>query len=82
VQRPKSAFAAAAERLGFTFEGIFRQAVIYKGRSRDTAWFSIIDKEWASLKAAFLAWLASANFDSEGKQIRTLAEIRKEQSQN
>jgi len=46
VQRPKSAFAAAAERLGFTFEGIFRQAVIYKGRSRDTAWFSIIDKEW------------------------------------
>ena len=72
----------AADRLGFSFEGIFRQAVIYKGRSRDTAWFSIIDKEWASLKAAFLAWLAPANFDSEGKQIRTLAEIRKEQSQN
>lgn len=71
----------AADRLGFSFEGIFRQAVIYKGRSRDTAWFSIIDQEWPSLKAAFLAWLAADNFGSEGKQVRTLAEIRKGQSQ-
>lgn len=69
----------AAERLGFRFEGIFRQAVIYKGRSRDTAWFSIIDKEWPSLKAAFLAWLSAENFDADGKQIKTLMEIRKEE---
>lgn len=69
----------AAERLGFSFEGIFRQAVIYKGRSRDTAWFSIIDKEWPSLKKAFLAWLSMENFNSDGRQIRTLAELRREQ---
>lgn len=67
----------AAERLGFTFEGIFRQAVVYKGRSRDTAWFSIIDKEWPSIKAAFLAWLSAGNFDADGEQIKTLTEIRK-----
>lgn len=67
----------AAERLGFTFEGIFRQAVVYKGRSRDTAWFSITDKEWPSIKAAFLAWLSAGNFDADGKQIKTLTEIRK-----
>lgn len=69
----------AAERLGFRFEGIFRQAAVYKGRSRDTAWFSIIDKEWPSLKAAFLAWLSAGNFDADGKQIKTLTEIRKEE---
>ena len=72
----------AADRLGFTFEGIFRQAVIYKGRSRDTAWFSIIDSEWPALKATFLAWLSAENFDSDGKQLRTLAEIRKVRTKN
>lgn len=72
----------AADRLGFSFEGVFRQAVIYKGRSRDTAWFSIIDKEWPPLKAAFLAWLSADNFGSDGKQVRTLTEIRKERSEN
>ncbi|WP_372387312.1 GNAT family N-acetyltransferase [Xanthomonas axonopodis] len=72
----------AADRLGFSFEGVFRQAMIYKGRSRDTAWFSILDKEWPSLKTAFLAWLAADNFGSEGKQVRTLAEIRNAQSQS
>src|SRR3546814_4028492 len=51
----------AAERLGFTFEGIFRQATTYKGRNRDTAWFSIIDAEWPPLKRAFEAWLDPAN---------------------
>ncbi|MDR1396255.1 MAG: GNAT family N-acetyltransferase [Desulfarculales bacterium] len=66
----------AAARLGFSFEGIFRQAVIYKGRSRDTAWFSVIDKEWPALKKTLLAWLAAENFDASGKQVRTLAEIR------
>ena len=67
---------AAAERLGFTFEGIFRQATIAKGRNRDTAWYSILDKEWPCAKAAFQAWLAPENFDGEGRQVRSLAEIR------
>jgi RimJ/RimL family protein N-acetyltransferase len=62
----------AAERLGFTFEGIFRQAVVYKGRSRDTAWYSVLDGEWPEREAAFLAWLDSANFDSDGRQRRRL----------
>lgn len=63
----------AAERLGFTFEGIFRQAVVYKGRNRDTAWFSVIDSEWPALDAAFRAWLDPANFDADGRQRRSLA---------
>ena len=67
---------AAALRLGFTFEGIFRQAVIYKGRSRDTAWFSIIDKEWPALKAAFERWLEPDNFDEQGMQRRRLEDLR------
>ena len=58
----------AALRLGFSFEGIFRQAVVYKGRSRDTAWFSIIDSEWQRLSQAFNGWLATDNFDSQGRQ--------------
>ncbi len=67
---------AAALRLGFTFEGIFRQAVIYKGRSRDTAWYSIVDKEWPALKAAFEAWLDPSNFDAGGQQRRRLEDLR------
>ncbi len=67
---------AAAERLGFKFEGIFRQATVYKGRSRDTAWFSILDKEWPMQRQAFKAWLAADNFDEQGKQRRSLAEMR------
>ncbi len=67
---------AAAERLGFRFEGIFRQAVVYKGRNRDTAWFSVIDGEWPSLKQAFERWLDPANFDAEGRQRRRLSELR------
>ena len=69
---------AAALRLGFTFEGIFRQATIYKGRSRDTAWFSIIDSEWPALKRAYLAWLAPENFDEAGQQRRRLGDLIKE----
>jgi RimJ/RimL family protein N-acetyltransferase len=65
---------AAALRLGFTFEGIFRQAVIYKGRNRDTAWFSMIDSEWPALKRAYEQWLAPENFDAEGRQVRALAD--------
>ena len=66
----------AAERLGFTFEGVFRQATIAKGRNRDTAWFSILDSEWPQAKSAFQAWLAPENFDAEGRQQLGLAAIR------
>lgn len=65
----------AALRYGFTFEGIFRQHMIIKGRNRDTAWFSMLDSEWPARKAAFEAWLDAANFDAEGKQIRSLAQL-------
>lgn len=63
---------AAAERLGFRFEGIFRQATVYKGRNRDTAWFSILDGEWPARKAAFERWLDPANFDAQGQQKTSL----------
>ncbi|WP_414448086.1 GNAT family N-acetyltransferase [Burkholderia sp. 22PA0099] len=66
----------AAERLGFEFEGIFRQAVVYKGRARDTAWYSIVDTEWPRLKQAFAAWLAPENFDEQGRQKVGLAGLR------
>ena len=62
----------AAERSGFRFEGIFRQATMYKGRNRDTAWYSIIDKEWPALDRAFSTWLDDGNFDSAGQQKETL----------
>lgn len=63
----------AAIRYGFTFEGIFRQAIVYKGRTRDTAWFSMIDSEWPVLRAGYEAWLAPENFDAQGRQRRMLA---------
>jgi RimJ/RimL family protein N-acetyltransferase len=66
---------AAALRLGFQFEGIFRQALVYRGRNRDTAWFSIIDSEWPALQSAFVAWLDPANFTPAGIQIRRLADL-------
>lgn len=66
----------AAQRLGFSFEGIFRQAIVYKGRSRDTAWFSIIDKDWPKLKKAFQGWLSKDNFNSNLCQIQSLGSIR------
>ena len=65
----------AAQRLGFSFEGIFRQAVVYKGRNRDTAWFSILDSEWAKQQGAFERWLAVENFDDEGMQRQSLSEF-------
>lgn len=64
---------AAAQRLGFSFEGIFRQAVVVKGRNRDTAWFSVIDSEWPALKIAFQRWLDPANFDQHGQQRERLS---------
>jgi RimJ/RimL family protein N-acetyltransferase len=66
----------AALRLGFTFEGIFRQHMVVKGLNRDTAWFSMLDKEWPARKKAFEAWLEPANFDGEGRQRQLLEEIR------
>ena len=67
---------AAALRLGFTFECVFRNAVVVKGRSRDTAWFSITDADWPRARAGFAAWLDPTNFDAEGRQIRGLADLR------
>lgn len=65
----------AAQRLGFSYEGVFRQATMYKGRNRDTAWFSIIDSEWPALKEAFAAWLAPTNFDADGQQKERLSDL-------
>jgi RimJ/RimL family protein N-acetyltransferase len=66
----------AAERLGFTYEGIFRQHMVIKGRNRDTAWFSMLDSEWPRCKQAFEAWLAEENFDADGRQKQTLQNFR------
>lgn len=66
---------SAALRYGFTFEGIFRQAIVTRQRNRDTAWYSIIDSEYPSIGAAHERWLNAANFDEEGKQIETLAHL-------
>jgi RimJ/RimL family protein N-acetyltransferase len=63
-----AASRAAAERLGFRYEGTFRQALVYKNRNRDSAWYSITDREWPEVKAAFERWLDPANFDEQGKQ--------------
>ena len=71
-----AASRAAAQRLGFTYEGLFRQATVYKGRNRDTAWFSILDSEWPALKQAFEHWLDPANFDGAGRQRQSLASLR------
>ena len=65
----------AALRLGFTFEGIFRQHMLLKGQNRDTAWFSMLDSEWPARKAAFEAWLDTANFDANGRQRKSLAQL-------
>ncbi len=66
----------AAERFGFSFEGVFRQHMIVKGENRDTAWFSMLDTEWPALRAAFEAWLDPSNFDEAGRQRRRLEDIR------
>ena len=66
---------AAAERFGFTFEGVFRQHMIVKGRNRDTAWFSILDGEWPRIDAGFTRWLAPENFDVQDRQRERLADL-------
>jgi len=66
----------AAQRFGFTAEGVFRQCTMYKGRNRDTAWFSIIDAEWPQLKQAYIAWLDPNNFDADGRQLKRLEDFK------
>jgi RimJ/RimL family protein N-acetyltransferase len=65
----------AAQRLGFRYEGTFRQAAIVKGRNRDTAWYSVIDRDWPALRACFDTWLAPGNFDAEGRQRQRLSDL-------
>ena len=72
----------AARRLGFTFEGIFRQHMIVKGRNRDTAWFSMLDVEWPLRKANFERWLDPDNFDQQGRQRLSLTQLNTSSSQN
>lgn len=66
----------SAERFGFTFEGVFRNDMVMKGRSRDTAWYSITGAEWPGLDAALIGWLAPANFGGDGQQLQTLESFR------
>ena len=65
----------AAERLGFTYEGRFRQALVYKGRNRDTDWLSMIDKDWPAVKSRLEKWLSPDNFDENGQQIKALSDF-------
>ncbi|MDO8539316.1 MAG: GNAT family protein [Opitutaceae bacterium] len=66
---------AAAKRLGFSFEGIFRKAAVYKGRNRDTAWYAVVDDDWPVLREAFGRWLEPGNFDETGTQRLRLGEL-------
>ena len=70
-----AASRAAAQRLGFSFEGVFRQATVAKGRNRDTAWYAMIDEEWPALNDAFQKWLDPENFDVQGKQRVSLSTL-------
>ena len=70
-----AASCSGGRALGFSFEGIFRQATVYKGRNRDTAWYSIIDAQWPALKMAFERWLEPVNFDSQGRQLKRLSDF-------
>jgi RimJ/RimL family protein N-acetyltransferase len=65
----------AAERFGFSYEGVFRQATVVKGRNRDTAWFAMTDGDWGCLKPAWEAWLSPGNFDAEGRQRQRLGDL-------
>jgi RimJ/RimL family protein N-acetyltransferase len=65
----------AAERFGFTFEGIFRRHQVVKGRNRDTAWYAIVEDDWPSIRGAYEAWLAPANFDDHGRQRQRLGQL-------
>lgn len=65
----------AAQRLGFSYEGVFRNHMVVKGHNRDTAWFSITDQDWPALRAAYDAWLSSENFDADGRQKTRLSDL-------
>ncbi|MEA2335241.1 MAG: hypothetical protein QOG40_1731, partial [Solirubrobacteraceae bacterium] len=73
-----AASRSAAERLGFSFEGIFRKHQVVKGRNRDTAWYAITDQQWPVVRAGFQAWLSPENFADDGGQRRSLADLRAE----
>lgn len=75
-----AASRAAAQRLGLSFEGIFRQATVYKGRSRDTAWYAALDTQWPALRDAFQTWLDPGSFDPQGRQQTRLADLIAESS--
>ena len=68
----------AAQRLGFRFEGLFRQAAVVKGRNRDTAWYAMLDREWTTLRLAYVQWLGAANFDAHGQQRLALGTLTQE----
>ncbi len=68
----------AASRFGFTYEGVFRNALVYKGRNRDTAWFAMTNDDWQRLRPAYEAWLDLANFDPDGCQLKALSTLTKE----
>ena len=73
--QPALAPRRAAQRLGLSYEGVFRQDNIVKGKNRDTAWFAAIDAEYPALKEAFTAWLSLQNFDAAGRQIERLSDL-------
>ncbi len=75
MRRAQRRLAGGATRLGFVFEGVFRQATLYKGRNRDTAWYAILDRDWPALRSAYEAWLDPANFDAAGQQKTRLSEL-------
>jgi RimJ/RimL family protein N-acetyltransferase len=75
-----AASRTAAVRLGFNYDGLFKQALVYKGRNRDTAWFSVLDTDWPTIRSAFEKWCAPENFDAQGAQKRSLGDIRRAQS--
>jgi len=68
----------AAERFGFTYEGVFRKHMVIKGRNRDTVWYAITDDEWPAIRRGYEAWLAEDNFDTDGRQKRSLADLMSE----
>ena len=73
IQKSERALESCGGRLGFTFEGVFRQSAVIKGHNRNTVWFSMLDSEWPSRDAAFRSWLDPANFDRDGNQVKGLA---------
>ena len=76
ASHPEDYVLRAAERFGFSYEGLFRQHMVIKNRNRDTAWYSIIDSEWPALAAGYERWLAADNFSADGQQKQRLEDLR------